>query len=105
MTKRTLAPLHGALRTARVSVDDLSHIAGEIDATSTRLSAVKHHARLFADMALTVSDAAVSIRVDAAAMGEVMVYFTAQLEEAIESLSTAHALTMVLGESAVEVAR
>lgn len=103
MTKPSLPLLRAPMSKARVSADELSHIAGEIDATSTRLNAVKHHARLFADLALTISDATTSIRVDAAAMGEVMVFFTAQLEEAIESLSNAHALMMVLGESAVEV--
>jgi hypothetical protein len=98
--------LHGgAIGASLERGDELFDIAGQINAASERLTAVKHHARLFADMVLTVSDAAASIRVDAAAMGEVMVYFTAQLEESIESLSMAHAMTLVLGEEAVEVAR
>jgi hypothetical protein len=104
MTKFAL-PLNIALvlNRAMMSSDDLRQIAGEIDAASARMIAIKHHARLFADLALSVSDAEATMHVDSAAVGAVMVYFTAQLEESIESLATAHALTVILGESAVEV--
>lgn len=89
------------LRGAYVRLEELANVAGQINATTKKLSAARHHARLYADMVLSASGSSTVFSVDAAAMSEVMVHFAAQLEESIESLANARALTELLGEQIV----
>jgi hypothetical protein len=105
MAKRSLSFLGEQRSPSSERLEDLSHIVDQINAANERLNAVRHHTRLFADMALTVSDASTSISVDAAAVGWMMTYFTAQLEETIESLEMAHAQALGLGEQTSEPTR
>ncbi len=58
------------LRGAYVRLEELANVAGQINATTKKLSVARHHARLYADMVLSASVASDVFSVDVAAMCE-----------------------------------
>lgn len=78
----------------RNEIDDLIY---RLDAIETTLSAVRNLSRVYADLAHEVPEESAAVTIDAEAMRGTMTFFTAQLDEAIDSLQIVHVLTSQLG--------
>ena len=83
----------------------LSEVAGYIETANREASAARHHARLFADIALSASDAVRTLHLDSAAFGDVMVFLTARLENVIDALADASTIAAIIASKMQEPKR
>lgn len=83
----------------------LGEIAGCIDAANQKISVARHHARLFADVALSASESVRTLQVESVAFVDAMVFLTSRLENVIDALADASAITAIVTDDLREPKR